>query len=771
MVKEEEIKLTTPTAPTPDEYTFTSVIKACAGNGCVLDGFKVHGVVAKLGHEENLFVKNSLIDMYFKFGFKNVGEKLFDEMSVRDVVSWNTLVSGFCLSGDVEKARCVFDHMVEKSLVTWSAMITGYTRKGEVSAARELFDRMSERNVVCWNAMIAGYAQNEKYSDAIDLFRQMLRVSGCGPNDVTFVNVLSACAHLGALDLGKWIDRYIRRSGMELNLFLGNALADMFAKCGCLKDARRVFNEMHDRDVITWSILISGLAMHGHAGEAFGYFYEMLKCGIKPNDITFMGVLSACTHAGLVDEGLKYFNQIDKVYGISSTVEHYGCVVDLLSRAGRLKEAEDLINSMPMKPNVIVWGALLGGCRTYKDIERGERVVQHILELDSGHSGSYVYLSNVYASMGRLEDAASCRLKMRKNGVMKTPGGSWIEIGHIVHEFFMGDRSHPQTDKIYSMISELGSRMKLAGYKPNTDLVVHSVDEEEKEDVLFTHSEKLAIAFGLISTREGTTIRMEASEEVKSNTKKKIFVAGATGATGKRVVEQLLAKGFAVKAGVRDIGKAKNTFSDNPSLQFVKADVTEGSTKLAEAIGNDSEAVICATGFRLFYGLNTTMEGVKFNQIVVAVAARFGWIVDNLGTVNLVDACQKTGVNKFILVSSILVNGAAMGQLLNPAYIFLNVFGLTLIAKLQAEKYIRKSGINYTIIRPGGLKNDPPSGNIIMEPEDTLSGGAISRDQVAEVAVEALDLTESSYKVVEIVARAEATKRSIKDLFGSIKQH
>uniref|UniRef100_A0A5B7A8A3 NAD(P)-binding domain-containing protein n=2 Tax=Davidia involucrata TaxID=16924 RepID=A0A5B7A8A3_DAVIN len=250
---------------------------------------------------------------------------------------------------------------------------------------------------------------------------------------------------------------------------------------------------------------------------------------------------------------------------------------------------------------------------------------------------------------------------------------------------------------------------------------------------------------------EGSEITEE--EEVGVSEKKKIFVAGATGSTGKRIVQQLLAKGFAVKAGVRDIDKAKTSFSDNNSdLQIVKADVTEGSTKLAEAIGDDSDAVICATGFRPSWDLLAP------------------WKVDNFGTVNLVEACCKLGVNRFILISSILVNGAAMGQLLNPAYIFLNVFGLTLIAKLQAEQYIRKSGINYTIIRPGGLRNDPPTGNIVMEPEDTLYEGSISRDQVAEVAVEALIHPESSYKVVEIVARAEAPKRTFVDLFGSIKQ-
>ncbi|KAL6500725.1 hypothetical protein OROHE_025522 [Orobanche hederae] len=250
---------------------------------------------------------------------------------------------------------------------------------------------------------------------------------------------------------------------------------------------------------------------------------------------------------------------------------------------------------------------------------------------------------------------------------------------------------------------------------------------------------------------EGNEIQEEENDGCSA--KKKIFVAGATGSTGKRIVEKLLAKGFAVKAGVRDVDKAKSAFPrNNPDLQFVKADVTEGSTELADAISDDSDAVICATGFRPSWDLLAP------------------WKVDNFGTVNLVEACRKQNVKRFVLISSILVNGAAMGQLFNPAYIFLNVFGLVLVAKLQAEQYIRKSGINYTVIRPGGLKNDPPKGNIVMESEDRIYEGSISRDHVAEVAVEALLCPESYYKVVEIVDRTEAPKRSFEELFGSIQQ-
>ncbi|RWR96179.1 putative dehydrogenase [Cinnamomum micranthum f. kanehirae] len=278
-----------------------------------------------------------------------------------------------------------------------------------------------------------------------------------------------------------------------------------------------------------------------------------------------------------------------------------------------------------------------------------------------------------------------------------------------------------------------------------------------------------------ISAAKMEGIEVAEQEEVKETGKKRIFVAGATGKTGRRIVDKLLSKGFGVRAGVIDLEKAKTSLPTDSDVQIVKADVTEGSEKLVEAIG-DAEAVICATGFRFSWDLFAPWKEVRPSWMLSHLYANqipcFHGIllhVDNFGTVNLVEACRKAGLNRFILISSILVNGAAMGQIFNPSYIILNVFGLTLVAKLQAEQHIRRSGINYTIVRPGGLREDPPSGNVVMEPEDTLYEGSISRDQVAEVAVEALLHPESNYKVVEIVSRPEAPKRSFEELFGSIK--
>ncbi|XP_078444709.1 pentatricopeptide repeat (PPR) superfamily protein [Wolffia australiana] len=442
-----------PFAPPPDEYTFTSVLKACAGLLAIADGEKAHALLLKLGLHSNLFVQNSLIDLYFKLRRPANARHLFDQMPSWDAVSFNTVISGLCLSGDIAAARAVFDGMgAARTVVSWSAMVSGHARSGDVVAARRLFDDMPARTAAAWNAMLSAYLHNDMPVELVELFRRMP-----GPlEEATLVIVLAACARLGALELGRWLHAYARRRRLPLTLFLGNALVDMYAKCGGVGDARAVFDDMQERDVVSWTVLVAGLAANGRSGEAVAGFREMVWQGVRPNELTFMAVLSACSHAGLVDAGLEIFNSMAAEHGIAPKVEHYGCMVDLLSRAGRLQAAEELVRGMAVPANVVVWGALLGGCRTHGDASRGQRAAQRILELDPGHSGGHVYLAGAYAVAGRAEMAAACRTRMRQGRVEKVPGCSWIELDGAVHEFFMGDWSHPESQRIRALAAELG---------------------------------------------------------------------------------------------------------------------------------------------------------------------------------------------------------------------------------------------------------------------------------------------------------------------------
>lgn len=269
-----------------------------------------------------------------------------------------------------------------------------------------------------------------------------------------------------------------------------------------------VFEKMEKKEVFTWNAMICGLGMHGRAEDAIELFFKMQKQKFRPNGITLLGVLSACAHSGMVDEGLRIFNSMEEVYGIEPGMEHYGCVVDLLGRAGLLGEAEEVMYSMPMEPSAAVWGALLGACRKHGDVELGERVGKILLELEPQNSGRYALLSNIYARAGRWDDVANVRKLMKERGVKTSTGISMIDFDGVVHEFKMGDGSHPQMKNIYLMLKNMIKRLKMEGYSPNTSQVLFDIEEEEKEAELQYHSEKLAIAFGLINTKPGTTIHV-----------------------------------------------------------------------------------------------------------------------------------------------------------------------------------------------------------------------------------------------------------------------
>ncbi|KAF5789899.1 putative tetratricopeptide-like helical domain superfamily, DYW domain-containing protein [Helianthus annuus] len=465
----------------PNKYTFPSVLKACAKLGCLKQGKQVHGLLLKYGLDNDGFVLSNLVRMYVMCGAFNDAVVAFDLSKMSDVM------------GEV---------------VLWNVMVDGYVRVGDVGNARKMFDEMPQRSVVSWNSMISGYAQHGLFVEALELFREMQRECSVAPNYVTLVSVLPAVSRLGALEIGRWVHFYAGRNGVKVDSVLGSALIDMYSKCGSIDEAVQLFDSLLEKNVITWNSIINGLAIHGRADEALCYFEKMQESGISPSDVTYISVLTACSHAGLVDKGLSIFNKMVQTDGLTPRIEHYGCMVDLLGRAGRLQEAEELMLKMLDEPDDVVLKALLGACKKHGNIEIGERVAKRLLEKDPEDGAPYVALSNMYASLADWDGVMDTRLMMRQNEAKKDPGCSWIEVNGAIHEFVVADESHAKTNYIYMMLDEIKEKLRLVGYKPDTSQVHLRMDDRDKESALQHHSEKIAVAFGLISTTRETTIRV-----------------------------------------------------------------------------------------------------------------------------------------------------------------------------------------------------------------------------------------------------------------------
>ncbi|OVA04610.1 Pentatricopeptide repeat [Macleaya cordata] len=323
---------------------------------------------------------------------------------------------------------------------------------------------MPEKNTVVWISLISSYSQNGNLRQAISLFRDMLD-SNIRPDEFTISGVLSACAQMGALNLGNWVRRFAEKNRIW-DVFVGTALVDMYSKCGEIEMAKEVFDSMLQKSVATWNSILSGLASHSKAQSTIGLFNEMEKSGAIPDSITFIAVLNACVHGGLVEKGSRYFDLMVNYYRIKPKVEHYGCMVDLLGRVGLLREAKELIERMEMEPNVIVWGALLSSCSVHGDVEIGEWAAQNVFQLDPMDGGSYILLSNLYAGARKFDRVKMVREMMAQRGVQKPPGCSMIEVGDVVHEFIVADISHPRSEEIYFVLDELCRKMKMAGYVP-----------------------------------------------------------------------------------------------------------------------------------------------------------------------------------------------------------------------------------------------------------------------------------------------------------------
>ncbi|PQQ14627.1 pentatricopeptide repeat-containing protein ELI1 chloroplastic [Prunus yedoensis var. nudiflora] len=408
----------------PNCFTFSAVMKTCP----LRPGKALHSQTIKLGFDSDLYVRTGLVDVYAR-------------------------------AGDVVSARQLFDTMPEKSLVSLTAMITCYAKRGEVEEARVLFDGMEERDV-------------ENAGGEIK------------PNELTVLSLLSACGQLGALESGRWLHSYIENNGIQVNAHVGTALIDMYSKCGSLEDARLVFDMINEKDVVAWNSMIVGYAMHGFSRDALQLFHEMCRLSCQPTDITFIGVLSACAYAGLVSEGRAFFSSMKDEYGIEPKIEHYGCMVNLLSRAGQLEEAYEFVKNMKIDPDPVLWGTLLGACRLHGNITLGEEIAEFLLGQNLANSGTFILLSNIYAAAGNWDGVARVRTLMKHSGIQKEPGCSSIEVDNKVHEFLAGDRRSPRSKEIYMMIKEMNQWLKAHGYTPQIDTVLHDLGERERSNPL-----------------------------------------------------------------------------------------------------------------------------------------------------------------------------------------------------------------------------------------------------------------------------------------------
>ncbi|KAF0906945.1 hypothetical protein E2562_013322 [Oryza meyeriana var. granulata] len=490
-------------------FSLSVALQACGSSAApVAAGASLHARALKSGlAAADLFVRTALVEMYAKAGRVDLARAAFDEAPRRDVFLCNVMIAAYVARSEVAEARKVFDGMPVRDLVSWNTMIHGYAMRGEVGMAREIFDGTEERDAFSWSSMISAYAKSQRSKEALELWREM-RAASIVPDCITLVSVVSACSDLGALAVGAEVHHFVDSNKIELDLKLGTALIDMYAKCGDIENSQRVFDGMPEKDVQTWSSMIIGLANHGLGHESLSLFSKMISEGMKPNGVTFVGVLIACTHVGLVSEGKKYFRSMSEVHGVEPTVEHYGCMVDLLGRSGHVEEARQLIRSMTFEPDAIIWRALLGACRIHKNVGIAEEAMAKLRVLDPLGDGHYVLLSNIYAQANSWEGVTEMRKTIRRDNIQRIPGRSSIEWEEKIHEFVSGDRSHPRSKEIYRMLEEMMDRLKQAGYKPMTGLVLQDIDEQSKERSLAEHSEKLAIAFALLTTPARSTIRI-----------------------------------------------------------------------------------------------------------------------------------------------------------------------------------------------------------------------------------------------------------------------
>ncbi|XP_028790729.1 pentatricopeptide repeat-containing protein At3g24000, mitochondrial [Neltuma alba] len=529
-----------------DRTLYNKLLKRCTQLGRLELGRLVHSHILGSKFRDDIVIQNSVIYMYARCKNLEDARKVFDKMTSKDMVTWTSLITGYAQNERAEDALVLFPQMLRDGLkpneftlssvvksaallpsyrdgrqihacclkhgchfnvYVGSSLVDMYARCGYLSEARQIFDKLVNKNEVSWNALIAGYARKDEGEEALSLFLKMQR-EGFKPTEFTYSSLFCSCSALGSLEQGKWLHAHMMKSGRKLVGFAGNTLLHMYAKAGSIEDAEKVFAQLVKVDLVSWNSMLFGYAQHGLGKEAVQEFEEMIRVGFEPNDISFLCVLTACSRAGLLNDGKYYFKLMNK-YKVEPKVSHYVTMVDLLGRAGFLDEAKRFIEEeMPIEPTAAIWGALLGASKMHKNLGMGAYAAERIFELDPSDSGPHILLANMYASAGRWSDAARIRKVMRESGVKKEPACSWVEIGNSVHIFVADDNAHPQKEKIHEMWEELSQKIKEIGYVPDTSHVLLFVDQQEKEAKLQYHSEKLALAFALLNTYPGSTIRI-----------------------------------------------------------------------------------------------------------------------------------------------------------------------------------------------------------------------------------------------------------------------
>ncbi|KAG7016352.1 Pentatricopeptide repeat-containing protein, partial [Cucurbita argyrosperma subsp. argyrosperma] len=522
------------------------LLKLCAKRRLFLQGKACHARILLMGLQAETSTSNILINMYSKCGSVDVARQVFDEMPSRSLVSWSTMIGSLTQNGEENEAlglllqmqregtpfseftissvlcacaakcalsECQLLHAfavkaaMNLNVFVATALLDVYAKCGLMNDAANVFESMSERSVVTWSSMAAGYVQNAMYEEALALFRKAWE-TGLKHDQFLMSSVICACAGLAAMIEGNQVNALLSKSGFCSNIFVASSLIDMYAKCGGIEEAYKVFRDVEYRNVVLWNAMISGLSRHARSLEVMILFEKMQQIGLNPNDVTFVSVLSACGHMGLVEKGQKYFDLMIKEYHLTPNVFHYSCMVDALSRAGRTSDAYDLICKMPFRASASMWGSLLASCRTHGNLELAEVAAKNLFDIEPHNAGNYLLLSNMYAANGKWDEVAKARKLLKESDVKKERGKSWIEIKNEVHSFMVGERNHPKIAEIYSKLNELIEELQKLGYQVETQHDLHQVEESRKQELLRHHSEKLAFTMGLLFLPPNAPLRI-----------------------------------------------------------------------------------------------------------------------------------------------------------------------------------------------------------------------------------------------------------------------